>query len=468
MRQALHIFKKDARCLWRERTFILLLDGVFAWVNPWWLAALLLAASGYLIARLVHAEAIPGDRQFWITRPYRWSSLLGAKLLFVVVFVNLPILLAQIIRVSAAGFPLLPCIPGLLWSQFLILLLGSLPVIALAALTAGIVPFIFSTLILVTVWYSMETPILFSAEIRKPLWPGGIEWIRETVVVAGLAAALLCILYVLYRKRRTFLGRVVAVAGTVIAAVAYWYLPWAPAWALQSRLAKQTVENSALRLSVDRNGIEFRPRKANTWENVEVRLPLTVTGVPDALDVRMDAADVRLQAPDGRIWKSSLGGAMRHAAGPGTMRLDVTTTVDLPFFNWERQQAVTIRGSVYLTLFGNHRAATIPLSHTPVNALDGLRCHLGIFDQFFCDAAFGWPARLVYARFGEITSPLTESVSYSPFPSGLHLDPVETRWAPSLPRSAREVTVEVEEPLAHVRRNFEIQGVRMEASLKSE
>src|SRR6266536_3025901 len=104
MRQALHIFGKDVRYLWREICLVLGLAAIFAWTNPWWMTILLLAAMSYLIARLIHAEAIPGDRQFWITRPYRWKSLLAAKLLFMLTFVNLPILLAQFGIVAAGGF----------------------------------------------------------------------------------------------------------------------------------------------------------------------------------------------------------------------------------------------------------------------------------------------------------------------------------------------------------------------------
>src|SRR5690348_3994597 len=97
MRQALHIFRKDARYLWPEICLILALVTVFGWSNPDAIELLVFTATAYLIARLIHAEALPGDRQFWITRPYRWQSLLGAKLLFVLVFVNLPIMLGPMV-----------------------------------------------------------------------------------------------------------------------------------------------------------------------------------------------------------------------------------------------------------------------------------------------------------------------------------------------------------------------------------
>ena len=65
MRQTLHIFGKDVRYLWREICLVLALDAMFAWIethspDPWWAEMLLTAAAGYLVARLIHAEAIPG------------------------------------------------------------------------------------------------------------------------------------------------------------------------------------------------------------------------------------------------------------------------------------------------------------------------------------------------------------------------------------------------------------------------
>ena len=117
MHQALHIFKKDVRYLRYEAhsgaavrrrirrhalrawhmasTRFLVVPEVF----------LVRAGAAFLIGRLVLAEAIPGDRQFWITRPYRWQSLLGAKVLFIIAFVNLPILAAQSVHPDHRRFP---------------------------------------------------------------------------------------------------------------------------------------------------------------------------------------------------------------------------------------------------------------------------------------------------------------------------------------------------------------------------
>src|SRR4051812_34967400 len=120
MRQAVHIFRKDVRRLLPEIVVTLLVVAAFIFlevrralwwpdllVNPssaWDLVRFLLPAAGWvLIARVIHAEALPGDRQFWLTRPYAWKSLLGAKALFILVFVNLPMLVADVIILGAYG-----------------------------------------------------------------------------------------------------------------------------------------------------------------------------------------------------------------------------------------------------------------------------------------------------------------------------------------------------------------------------
>src|SRR5207244_1794787 len=122
-----------------------------------WIESLMIFAAAYLIGRLIHAEAIPGIRQFWITRPYRWRSLLMAKLLFIFAFVNIPVLLAQLVILLIAGFSLHAILPGLLWCQFLLFAGVALPVTAVASLTPGTVAFIFTAAILLAIGLNIST-----------------------------------------------------------------------------------------------------------------------------------------------------------------------------------------------------------------------------------------------------------------------------------------------------------------------
>src|SRR5262249_32787109 len=145
---ALHIAKKDIRYLWKEIGLFLVLAGLFAWKEYLWVEVLLPVTVAYILARLVHAEPLPGDRQFWVTRPYRWQSLLTAKLLFVLVILNAPVAVARIAKLMHDGYPIAEELKPLLWSQVLMFVGFCLPIAAVAALTAEMVSFFLSILAL--------------------------------------------------------------------------------------------------------------------------------------------------------------------------------------------------------------------------------------------------------------------------------------------------------------------------------
>jgi hypothetical protein len=242
------------------------------------------------------------------------------------------------------------------------------------------------------------------------------------------------------------------------------YLPWKAGWAVQSRLSRQAVDESLIRISTDPAAVRFQPVQARSWSNVDVDIPIAAGPVPDGVHLETDILDIKFQAADGAIWNSAIGSVRRGADKAGRVTMDVNTKVSNGFFNQQRDKPVTIRGSLYMTLFGNARQATIPVRAEPVNALDGLQCYLGPFDQFYCRSAFRWPGELVYAKFGGEMSAVRALVSYDPFPGSLRLDPIETGWSPSTPRTSGDVTIVVEEPLAHIRRDFEMRDVRVGAS----
>ena len=103
--QALHIFRKDLRYLRTPLAVFLLITVLFAWAQVSPLSsvavALVALAAGVVAARLVHAETIAGTSQYWLTRPYNWKSLLLAKLLFLLLCLDLPIGLARLAGLMA-------------------------------------------------------------------------------------------------------------------------------------------------------------------------------------------------------------------------------------------------------------------------------------------------------------------------------------------------------------------------------
>ena len=104
----------------------------------------------YLLVANIHDDSLCDTRQFWLTRPYGWKSLLGAKALFVLAFVCLPFLASDVIRLAIQNLPVTSHIADLLWSQAALSRIV-LAAFALAAVTSGLAQFTFAALALVLV-----------------------------------------------------------------------------------------------------------------------------------------------------------------------------------------------------------------------------------------------------------------------------------------------------------------------------
>src|ERR1700694_198668 len=248
MRQALHIFKKDVRHLRFEITVAItvvaaftftgarraqwLVDPVTNRIAAWTLVMILLPLAWWtLIARVIHDEALPGDSQFWNTRPYSWKSLLGAKALFGLAFINLPMLLADGIIVRAYGLhPLGAELPGLLWSQVLLAIVFVLPIAALSVLTTGFVQLIFA--ILTPCVIALGVAIVAPEVVLGGFW-GGSDWVKTYYVYLLISVAASGILVWQYSMRRTAAARSLAVAAGLLAVLGMTLISWSAVFRTQ-------------------------------------------------------------------------------------------------------------------------------------------------------------------------------------------------------------------------------------------
>jgi hypothetical protein len=113
-------------------------------------------------------------------------------------------------------------------------------------------------------------------------------------------------------------------------------------------------------------------------------------------------------------------------------------TVDGDFYRKVKDEPLKIRGSLYLTVFGNRRTAHVPLGDrsVPVPGV-GVCSASGEASRksylLICGSAFRYPPALVSYRFVQSpkegvqvvafsTSP--RSISYSPFPADPGISPV--------------------------------------------
>lgn len=394
IQQALHIFRKDARHLRFELAatglllVILLLTGVQTWeglqesggrmpgpAGP--LTVLLLISWSLLIARVIQTEALPGDRHFWLTRPYSRAGLVMSKALFIVTFINLPLLVTQAAIVSMDGLPLSSNLAGLFGNQLLLSVVFLLPVAAIAALTRNLAQFLPATVLIGAV---LAGPILG----RRGY--GDLEWVPSifggvlTIAIAGF------ILWRQYRLRRSANTALLGVAATAVAIILYAGFPQSAAFAVQSQLKGSPDGPFALSLG------QPAPRDQDTVSVNRYRqlvaFPIVVEGA-NPVDLRIQSAELSL---------TSLSGVRRRVRARVEVvdeQLQYVVSVDRTFFDAAKDSPVHLEAEVYLTQYGNARSADVPLDGTPVYISGPGQC--GVVAgytrrRFVCRSAFRSPA----------------------------------------------------------------------------
>src|SRR5262249_50334342 len=158
--------------------------------------------------------------QFWITRPYPRTALLGAKLLFVLAFIHLPSFTADAMILSARGFQPWRQVSQLLWKQSIVAMMVTLPALALASVTRN----------LAQAASAAAAIVIAGALLAGNFGAFPVPWIdpdkaRSSIALATLAVAAGGIILLQYSGRRTALARTAGVVAAVAAAALFVYLP---------------------------------------------------------------------------------------------------------------------------------------------------------------------------------------------------------------------------------------------------
>ena len=403
----------------------------------------------YLIARLIHAEALPGDRQFWITRPYRWRSLLCAKVLFVLAFVNLPMMVADAVILRANGFSVFKELAGLAAEQFLITTALLIPMVAIATVTTGLVQVV---LVVLIVW---AAAIFRSFVFMGSALPGPADWVNTTAALAGVALVASLVIVWQYSRRKTAIARAFCATGIVVVAAISAKIPLRMAYAIQSRITNR----------IDASSIQIKPAEQDTWvvhrvamrdDFVTVQPPLRVTGIPLGMILRPDALTVTFEAPDGAVWK---------VTNPWPGNAWPTIGIDGAFFDKVRNQPIRLRGSAFATVYGNERRTEVPFTGNLIDVPGAGLCasmHTSTLTQITCRYPFRSPRDAVTLFVGPTgTDPLGARHSYSPFPAEIDDSPISMFSDKTLRDLSTAPIVVTAEPLAHIRRDFEIKNLRL-------
>jgi hypothetical protein len=307
MTQALHIFRKDLRhqridlAIYIALLIVTELLVPTGWPGHWfsneflpWLRILLnIVVPAFwlvMIARLVHEEAIVGNRQFWTTRPYHWTSLLGAKLLFLLVCIALPYFVMQWCLALYAGVS--PFGIGFLVSAAMHVLIVWIPMFLFACLTPTLASTFFTTLGGVVVWMGVVAFLLGGSgpEADAP-------FARPTLGTL-FAIMFVALLVVVYRKRDYKLGRILMGCTAVVFLLLIFSVsklsPSSPGTLL---LKARYREGAAPQLHLNYVPGYFKGHRGqdSSWL-IAVSVPVELLGLPDGDRLHNAAVQYHLEA----------------------------------------------------------------------------------------------------------------------------------------------------------------------------
>ena len=378
MKQALHIFRKDVSQLLLPITILLLLvvaHAVFdvlsspfntpetARINQ---AASLLGTSlmlawGYLIAVVVYQESLPGDRQFWVTRPYLWRSLLGAKLLFVLAFFSVPLLISDCCILWAQHFPALTNLAALLLRQLSLIVSLVLLSFALATVTTGLAQFVLAWFLLLLVSLA-ETSIILRPISRSALNIGvpGTTSNQGGIGLALLLAVAVGTIIWQYTKRRTAIARATLAISAFVVLPILTALPSShkPTFIAYSDKAPQKIDPAKLNVSYALgNALPTNLEVPRPFGAASIILPLQIDQLPPETAL-LGFAEFRITAPHFRYPEPGA-----HAYCQLQRKHDSyfqTISLEASKFARIKSQPVTLYTSFYLTAVTNRPMFRFP------------------------------------------------------------------------------------------------------------
>jgi len=193
-------------------------------------------ARGFLIVETVHNDPLPGVRQDWLVRPIRRGELLAAKVLFTILVVQTPVFAGDLMESLADGFSFGASINVAFSRSLLMLITFSLPVLALSAVTKGLLEVLTSPILGVAILAIARSLVVGAGETQR-LTETGLEWMVQTFCLLTVVELAAVVLTMQFRRRLTVPSRWVTAAGAVLV-YAIMCLPWQQvAFAWQSHLS---------------------------------------------------------------------------------------------------------------------------------------------------------------------------------------------------------------------------------------
>jgi hypothetical protein len=284
MRLTLHTFQKDVRRFWPAAVVLWLVLGGLANADRMraysqeiygegYLTLLTAMAWACLVGLVTLEEPLTGDRNFWTTRPHRWGSLLGSKLLFAALAIHLPSFLMEMVALATVGFPPAESVAPLLRQQALFFGVLTLPAMALASLVRNFTHFVLLILAFATAFLAADGAL---GAYARGAYSESVSHLTAQLIIAAAAIATL---WIQYARRRLIYARAIMIAGAIAAVFLLNYQAYA---GLMPSGGSPRISLSGPILSESRQSLV---------------LPIEISGVPNRF--RLLSLNAEALTPDG-------------------------------------------------------------------------------------------------------------------------------------------------------------------------
>src|SRR5579871_361546 len=377
MREALQILHKDVRHLWPRSIPLLVfsvapgsLKNKFEW-NPigQMVRSIWLISAAFLAVSVVQQESLPGNQQYWLTRPISRGGLLLGKALFLALFTGVPVLVMEALSLRMHGLSVWRHVPLIIASSLLFAGGVCLFAAALASVTANLLEFLWGFL---AASGSVIVGFVLAGRQDNVVDWSNLAWVRGFALGGAILIASAVVLWLQYSRRRTALSRCVLGAALLLAAAGPFLGSWHSAWSLQAKFSKQQMDSSVAHVTFD-SSHRTPPGFADTVytpdaDHAGINLPVQLAGVPPGTQLVGEAITTRISGPDGRSWASSWtrkGGLYRTTSLddpmliPGDGNYWEFVNVDRAFYESVKNSPVDVHTTVAITLLGERKSAVL-------------------------------------------------------------------------------------------------------------
>ncbi|MHB8815631.1 MAG: hypothetical protein ACYDAE_20540 [Steroidobacteraceae bacterium] len=323
---AWHILRKDLRLLWPLAALVAAIHVLAAALAVWLgrflepreilslargLPVLSFLGIVVLTVALVQQDPLPGDRQDWLVRPIRRRSMIAGKLLFILLIVIGPLLLADLAQALADGFPLAVAFGAALSRSVCVLCFLALPALALGAATRDLTQALALAFGIAVVCIAAQFLLVVVLGAHASFAGLGASWMVAASWAAVAVVATAAVVSLQYLWRKTLPSRVVIGAAVVLAELSL-FLPWRLVLAVEGRLSSDLNASAPVTLAFDPQAGPFQPepgaavpaariaKPSFLFSGVpgvrpaELLLPLRVRGLASGDVLFLDGADIRI------------------------------------------------------------------------------------------------------------------------------------------------------------------------------